>query len=151
MKNDLSNPGSIAEHAYTPVPRGRDAIRIALRDLKALLPAGSTADVIDAAMAARSEALEHLDALTRPDGLVDDLRWSCPWLMPRAEALLEGWRALISGLSELLEAIREGRHRRPRDRAVIDDLKRRTAEVERLFTEEADLMFELFNDPPALD
>lgn len=102
--------------------------------------------------AARQALEEHKREVRGPGGLYDELRFEAPWLIPRVEQLTAQMDRIERELADLAVEVRHvadgdlrGVHH------LRHDTERALAAVRDLLAREADLVYERFDEPAALD
>lgn len=101
---------------------------------------------------ARQAIARHREQVVGPGGLYDEVRFEAPWLVPRVEQLvaqLNRIEAEATDLAAEVERVREGDFQGLP--AIRADAERMGIMLRDLLAKEADLTYERFNEPAALD
>ena len=101
---------------------------------------------------ARQLLAAHREEVQGANGLYDQLRFEAPWLLPRLQQLVSQMARLEAEAADL-----ETEARRVADgdlsglASIRHDAERMLAVLRDLLAKESDLIYERFNEPPALD
>lgn len=94
----------------------------------------------------------HREEVQSADGLYDELRFEAPWLLPRLQQMVAQTARLESEAADLeAEARRCAEGDLSGLAGIRHDAERMLALLRDLLAKESDLIYERFNQPPALD
>lgn len=94
----------------------------------------------------------HRQQVEGPDGLYDELRFEAPWMLPRVQRLsvaLDALQRSTEALARRLSTVEDGRP--DNMQALRDDGEQLLLDLRKILAAEADLAFERFNEPVAMD
>jgi hypothetical protein len=102
--------------------------------------------------AARQLLAAHREEVQGADGLYDQLRFEAPWLLPRLQQMVAQMARLEAEAADLeTEARRVSEGDLSGLLNIRHDAERMLALLRDLLAKESDLIYERFNQPPALD
>jgi hypothetical protein len=94
----------------------------------------------------------HREEVQGADGLYDQLRFEAPWLLPRLQQMVAQMARLEAEAADLEnEARRVSEGDLSGLASIRHDAERMLALLRDLLAKESDLIYERFNQPPALD